>query len=130
MAVEEDELARHQNHTLAGIALKELIAVEEQLYQLARIRFCGSVSKLALGVEGYAGLSGVRYDEAHLRLFGQSHESLVLRIGVQSTRDNVDACERVHGSTVLLALQVHVIEAVLTVQPVHHAALYRLHNNN
>ena len=68
-------------------------------------------------------------DEAHLRLFGQCHESLVLRVWVQGTADHVDACQGIYSLTVFLALKVHMIETVLAVEPVDHTTLDGLYHH-
>lgn len=130
MAVEEDKLTWHDDHTLCRVAAKELIAVEEQLDELAGIRCCRCVAELALRVEVDTSLSGVGDDETHLGLLSQSHKGLILSVWVQSAADDIDTSQGINRLTVLLALEIDVIEAVLTVEPVDHTAVDRLHNNN
>ena len=129
MAVEENQFARHDDETLGGVALKGLIAAVEQLHEFAGITAGGSVAQLARGVEGNACLSGVGDDKAYLRLVGQCLIGPELGIGVQRARDDIDALQCVHGLTVLAALQVDMIETVLTVEPVHHTAFDGLHHH-
>ncbi|CUQ34660.1 Uncharacterised protein [Segatella copri] len=80
VTIEEDQLTWHQDHTLGWVALEELVAVEQELNQLAWIRSCRSICKLARVIECDTSLCSVRDDETHLWLLSQSHESLVLRI--------------------------------------------------
>ena len=63
-------------------------------------------------------------------MLGKCQESLELCVGVEGTADDVYACERVHRLAVFLALQVDVIQAVLPVEPVHHATLDGLNHHN
>lgn len=130
VAVEEDELAGHQDESLRGVAAEGLVATEQQLRQLAGIAAGGFVVELAGGVEGDASLGGVADDEADLGLVGKGHEGLVLGVEVQRAADDVDAVEAVDDLAVQLALQVHVVEAVLAVQPVHHALLDGLYHDH
>ncbi len=37
MAVQEDQLTGHEDHSFGGIAVEELITMEKQLYQFAGI---------------------------------------------------------------------------------------------
>ena len=130
VAIEEDQLTRHQNHTLSWVALEELVAMEQQLYQLTRIRSSRSISKLARIIECDTSLSCVRDDETHLWLLCQSHKGLVLRIWIECTANHVDTLKSIDGLTILLTLKVYMVEAVLTVQPVNHTASQRLNDNN
>lgn len=111
VTVQEDQLTWHQDHTLGWVALEELVAVEQELNQLAWIRSCRSICKLARVIECDTSLCSVRDDETHLWLLSQSHESLVLRIWIQCTADNVDTLQCVDSLAVLLTLKVYVIEA-------------------
>ena len=115
--------------TLGRIAVESLVAAEEELNELARIRRSGSVGELAAVVESDTCLGGVGDDETDLRLLCERHECPVLGVRVQRTRDDVDTLERVHSLAVQTALQVHVIEAVLTVQPLYHTFLDRLNDS-
>ncbi len=47
VTVQEYQFARHQNHTLGWVALEELVAVEQQLNQLARVGCGWSICELA-----------------------------------------------------------------------------------
>ena len=129
MAVEEDKLTGEDDEALGGIAVEGLIAAIEQLYQFAGIRSCRLVLQLAFGVESNAGLCCVGNHKAHLWLLGKSHVGIKLCIGVHTATDNVDALQRVHWLAVLTTLQVHVIQAVLTVQPVNHTTVQGLDND-
>ena len=60
----------------------------------------------------------------------QCHESPVLSIWVQRTADHINALKCVDSLTVLTSLQIDVIQAVLTVEPIHHTTLDRLNYNN
>ena len=130
MAIEEDELARHQDHTLGRVALEVFVAVEEELYQLARVRGSWSICKLARVIECDTCLSGVRDDETHLWLLCQCHKSLVLRIWIQATADDVDALQCIDSLAVLLTLEIDVIKTVLTIEPVYHTLSQWLHYDN
>ena len=130
MTVQEDQLTGEDDQSLCGVAVEGLITTVQQLYQLARIRAGGRILEFACGVEGDTSLRRVRDHEADLRLICQCHEGSVLRIGVQRTADDVDALQRVHGLAVLTTLQVHVIEAVLGIEPVHHTFFNRLYDDN
>ena len=74
VAVEEDELARHDDQTFVLIALEGLEATIEQLGQLTGVRRSGSVSELAVGVESDTGFCSVRDNETDFGLVGQGHE--------------------------------------------------------
>ena len=130
MAVQENQLAGHDDEALLGVAAEGLIAAVQQLNQLAGIAAGRGVAQLAGGVEGNTGLGGVRYHKTYLGLVGQRHEGLVLGVGVQGARNHVDALQTVHSLTVLTALQIHVIQTVLTVQPVYHTALDGLNHHH
>lgn len=104
--------------------------MEEELRQLARVGRSWSVGELARRIECDTGLRSVRDDETNLWLLSKSHESLILRIRIEGAADDVDTSELVYSLTVLTALKVHVIEAVLTVKPVNHAALNWLNDND
>ncbi len=130
VSVEEDQLARHDDKTLARAAVESLVAAVEQLNQLAGVRTCGSVGELARGVEGDTCLGGVRDDEADFWLVSECHESGVLRIGVQRTRDDIDTLQRVHCLTVQTTLQVDMVQAVLPVEPFYHTFVNRLNDND
>ena len=130
VTVQENQLTWHQDHTLGWVALEELVTVEQELNQLAWIRSCRSICKLARVIECDTSLCSVRDDETHLWLLSQSHESLVLRIWIQCTADNVDTLQGVDSLAVLLTLKVYVIEAVLTVQPVNHTTSQWLNYND
>ena len=130
MAVEEDELAWHKDHTLRRVAIEVLVAVEEQLHELAGIRCGRSIGELAGVIEVDACLCGVGNDETHLWLLCQSHECLVLCVWIECAADNVYAGQRVYGLTVLFTLKIYVVEAVLAVEPVNHATVNRLNNDN
>ena len=130
MAVQEYQLAGEDDEPLRHVAVKRLVASVQQLHQFAGITAGGRILQFATGVEGDARLGGVRYHEAHLRLVGQRHEGRVLRVGVQCAAYHVYALYRVHGLTVLAALQVDVVQAVLPVQHVHHTLLDGLHHHH
>ena len=60
VTVQENQLTRHQDHTLGRIALEELVTVEQQLNQLTWVRSCRSICKLARVVERNTCLCCVR----------------------------------------------------------------------
>ncbi len=130
MAVQEDEFTGEDDEALRGVAVEGLVAAVEQLYQFAGVAAGGSVIQFAGGVEGNAGLGGVRNDEANLWLVGQCHVGLVLSVGVQTAADDVDTLQRVDGLAVLTTLQVHVVQAVLTIQPLNHTLSQRLYDDD
>ena len=130
VTVQENQLTRHQNHTLSWITLEELIAMEQQLNQLTWIRCSRSICKLASVIECNTSLRCIRDDETHLWLLSQSHECLVLRIWIQCTADYIDTLQCIDSLAVLLTLKVYVIEAVLTVQPVNHTTSQWLNYND
>ena len=129
VSVQENQLARHEYKSLRRIAVEGLIAAEQQLNQLARIGRSRSVGELAAVVEGDTCLGGVGDDETNLRLLCESHERPVLGVRVQRTRDNINTLQTVHCLTVQTALQINVIQAVLTVEPLYHTFLDRLNNS-
>ena len=104
--------------------------MEEQLHQFARIGRGRSVGKLASIIKSNACLGGVGNHETNLGLLGKCHEGLILRVGVEGTADDINACECVYRLTVLPALQVDMVEAVLSVKPVYHAAFDGLHHDH
>ena len=126
VTVQEYELAGEDNQALGGITVEGLVAAIEQLHELARIAAGRSIFELARRVEGDTGLCGVGDDEANLGLVSQGHEGSVLRIGVQGAADDVDALQGVHGLAILTSLQVDVVQAVLTVEPLGHTSFNRL----
>ena len=130
VSVEEDQLAGHDNQTFSGVSIEGLETTVEQLHQLTRIAAGRLVRELASIIKGDTGLCGVRDYKANLRLLGQCHEGCVLRVGVQCPADNIDAFEGVHGLTVDSSLQVHMVQAVLPVQPIYHSFLYWLHHHD
>jgi len=130
MTVQEDQFTGEDDQSLRHVTAERLVTAVEQLHQFAGIRRGGRVLQLTRGVEGDARLRGVGDHETDLGLVGQCHEGGVLRIGVQGPADHVDALQRVYGLTVLAALQVHVVEAVLTVQHIGHALLDGLHHDD
>ena len=130
MAIEEDKLAGEDDETLGGVTVKGLPTAIEQLDEFARIAAGGFVIELARRIESDTCLSSVRDDETNLRLVGQRHESIVLRVGVQRATDDVDALQGVDGLTVLTTLQVNMIQTVLTVQPVDHTLVDGLYDDN
>ena len=95
----------------------------EQLGELAGIRRCRSVGKLACRVEGYSGLGGIGNHETYFRLLREGHVGGEIGIGVDAPGDDVDKVHAVHGLPVQEALEVEVIEAVLLVEPFDHAFL-------
>ena len=130
LAVLEDEFARENDESLVRSTLEVLVAMVQQLRQLAGIGRGGSVVKLAGRVEGDARLGRVGDDEAHLRLLGELQVTLEVLIGAQAPADDVDQVHAVHGLPVLQALQVQVIQAVLLVEPADHALLDGLDNDH
>ena len=60
----------------------------------------------------------------------QSHESLMLCVGVEGTADGINTCQRVDWLTIFFSLQIQVIEAILSVEPVNHAVFNRLNYND
>ena len=130
VSVEENQLAGHEDKSLGGAAVEGLVAAVEQLHKFARVCACRCVGELARGVKGDTRLGGVRDDEADVGLLCQCHESGVLRIGVEGAGDHIDTLQRVHGLAVEATLQVHVVEAVLSVEPLYHAFVNRLYHYN
>ena len=126
VTVQEDKLARHDDKTLLRITIKELVAVEQQLNQLAWVAAGRSICKLALVVESDTSLCSVRDYEANLRLLCQSHVSQILCVRVDGTADNIDTLKAIYSLAIETTLKVYVIEAVLTIEPIYHTALNRL----
>jgi hypothetical protein len=93
MAIEEDQLARHDDKALLRIALEGLETTIEELGELARIRRSRSIGELACVIECDTSLSGVRDHEANLRLLSKSHEGCILAIRVKSTADDINTVE-------------------------------------
>ena len=102
----------------------------EQLGQLARIRRGGCIGQLAGRIKGDACFCGVADDETNLWLFRQCHECLILAVRIEGATDAVDACERVHFLAIQTTLQIDVVESVLTVEPIHHAAFDGLNHHH
>ena len=130
MAVEEDELARHDDQALLRVTVEGLETAIKQLHKLAGIAACGSITELAGVIESNAGLRGVGDDETNLGLLSECHVGCILAVGIQSTADDVDAFQRVHCLTIQTSLKVHMVQAVLTVEPVNHAALDGLYDDD
>ena len=130
VTVQENKLTGEDDESLRGVTVESLPAAVQQLHQLTGIRTGGFVLQLAGGVKSDTCFGGVRNHEANLRLVSQSHEGIILGVGVQCAADNVDALQGVHGLTVLAALQVDVVQAVLTVQPLYHTLVDRLYDND
>ena len=130
VSVQENQLARHDDEAFLRVAAESLEAAVEQLCQFARIARCGRVAQFAGRVERDARLGGVGDDETDLGLVCQSHERCVLCVRVQRAADHVDTVHAVHGLAVLTTLQVHVVQAILAVQPFCHTFLDRLNHYN
>ena len=128
VTVQENQLARHKDQTFLRIAVECFVATEEQLNELARISRCRGIREFAGIIKRDSGLGGVRNHETDLRLVGKSHEGCVLAVRIQRTADHVNTLERVDCLAIQTALQIHVIEAVLTVEPLHHSFVNRLNN--
>ena len=130
MSVEEYQLAWHDDESLGWVTLEILISVVQQLNELAWVRACRSICELALVIEGDTGLSSVGYDKSDFWLLGKCHVSLVLCVWVKGAADDVDTLKAVYGLSVETALEVYMVEAVLTIEPVYHTSFYRLYDNN
>ena len=130
VSVEEDQLTRHEDKTFGRVAVEGLVATEQQLHQFAGISRSRCVCEFASRVECDTCLRGVGDDKTDLRLLCQCHVCPVLGIGVQGTTDNIDTLQRVDRLTFQTTLQVHMIQAVLTVEPLHHTFVNRLNHNH
>ena len=130
LAVFEDELAGEDDKALVCGAFEILEAVIEKLGELAGIAACGLVGELAGGIEGDAGLGGVGNHKTDFGLFGKFEVSLKVLVGVEAAGNHVNEVQAVHGLTVLKALEVEVIEAVLLVEPAYHTFLDGLDNHH
>ena len=130
MSVEEDQLARHDDEALLGVAIEGLEATEEELCELAGIRRSWSIGELAVGIKSDTSLGGVGDDETDVRLIGQSHECSILAVWIEGAADDIHTVEGINGLAVLTALQVDVIEAVLAIEPLHHTTFDWLNDNN
>jgi hypothetical protein len=128
VSVQEDQLTWEDDQTLGLVAVECLIATIEQLYQLAGIRRSRGILQFAGRIEGDTSLSGVRNHEADFGLIGQCHESSVLCVRIQCATNHVDTLQGVYGLTVLAALQVYVVKAILGVEPVYHTSFDRLYD--
>ena len=100
------------------------------MYEFARIRRSRCVGKLAGIIKGDTCLSGVRDDETDFRLLCERHECPVLRIRVQSARDNVNTLKAIYCLTVQTTLEVHMIQAILTIEPFYHTFFNRLNDSH
>ena len=129
-AVFEDKLAREKDEALVPGAFEILETVIQQLRELAGIGAGGLVGKFAGRVEGDACLGGIGNYKADFRLFGQLEVLLKLSIGVQSAGNHVNQVHAVHRLSVLEPLKIQVIEAVLFVEPFHHALLDGLNHHH
>ena len=130
MPIEENQFTRHDNHSFVGGSMEILVTVEQELNQLAGIAGCRLVCKLAGFIKGNTSFSGVGNDKSHLGLLCQSHESLMLCVGVEGTADSINTCQRVDWLTIFFSLQIQMIEAILSVEPVNHAVFNRLNYND
>ena len=130
VSIEEDEFAGHEDKTFGRVAVECLVAAEEKLHEFTRIRRSRSVGELTAVIEGDTCLGSIGDDEADLRLLSERHESPILGVGVQRTRDDIDTLEAVNSLTVQTALQVDMIQAVLTVEPLHHSFVNRLNDSH
>ena len=98
--------------------------------QLARIGRCGSVAELAIRVEGDAGFRCIGYYETYFGLVGKRHEGCILRVWIQCAADAVDTRQTIDSFTVQAALQIDVVETILTIQPFCHTSFYGLNHYN
>ena len=130
MTVEEDQFTGEDDKSFGLVTVEGLVTTVEQLHELAGIAAGGRIFELTVGVEGNAGLSGVRDHETYLGLVGQCHEGGILGVRVQRTADDIDTLQGVYGLAVLTTLQVHMVETVLSIEPVDHSFLDRLYNND
>ena len=130
MTVQEDQLAGHDDESFGWVPVEGLETTVEQLHQFTRITAGGLVMELTRVIKGDTRLCGVRDHKANLGLLGQCHKGRVLRIGVQCPADHIDTFEGVHGFAVHSSLKVHMIQTVLTVQPVNHSSLDGLHHHH
>ena len=130
LAVFEDELAGEDDEALVLCAVEVLETVVQELGELSGIGAGGLVVKLACGVEGDAGLGGVGNHEADFGLLGEFEVGLEIGIGVDTAGDDVDEVDAVYGLSVLEALEVQMVEAVLLVEPLDHTLLDGLDYNH
>ena len=129
VSIQEYQLTRHDNQALISSTIERLEATIKQLREFARIRRSRCIGEFAGRIKCDASLSGVRDDKTNLRLFCQCHESLILAVWIKGTTDAVNASEGIHLFTIQSSLQIDVIEAILTIEPIHHTLLDRLHNH-
>ena len=108
-AVLKNQLAGEDYETFALVALEILVTVIQQLGQLAGIGACGSVGKLAGGIERDAGLGGIGDHETHLGLLCKGQICLEIFVGVEASGHHIYQIHTVHRLAVLQALEVEVI---------------------
>ena len=120
VAVFEDKLAGHDDEAFVSCSVEGFESAVEELCELAGIRCGGAVVELAFGIEGDAGFGGVGDDEAHFGLVGQREEGVELGEGAETAADHVDTGEGVDHFAVETALEVYMVEVVLTLEKLHH----------
>ena len=128
MSVQENQFTRHDDQSLVSSTVECLETAIEQLRQLARIRRSRCIGQLARRVKSDTGFSGVGNDKTNLWLVCQCHESLILAIRIECTANAVDASERIHLLSVQATLQIDMVEAILTIEPIHHTVFDRLNH--
>ena len=119
----EDELAGEDDKALVLGALEVLETVIQELGELAGIAAGGFVLQLASRVKGDTGLRGVGNHKADFRLLGQGQVGAKVLVRVQAAGDDVNQVHAIHGLAVLQTLQIQVVQAILLVEPAHHAFL-------
>jgi hypothetical protein len=130
VTVLEDKLAGHDDEALVGSAVECLVTTIQELGELAGIRSGRTVRELAGVIVGDTGLGGVGDHETHLGLVGQCEECVGLGEGAETAADYVNAGERIDHFAIETALEVHVVEAVLTLEKLHHECVGgTLHND-
>ena len=130
LAVLEYQLAREDDESLGHVSLEILVPVVQELGELAGIREGWLVVQLAIGIKGNSGLGGVGDDEAHLGLLGELEVFLEFAVGVESPADHVDHVHAVDTLTLVKALEIKMIEAILLVKHVHHSFLDGLYDHD
>ena len=130
MSIAEDQLTGQDDESLLGVAVETSVAAIEQLREFGRIGGGRCVAQFARIVEGDTGLGGVGDDKAHLGLLGQSHECVVLCIGIQRAADAADTLAGVYLLVAFQSEQVDMVEAVLCAQRLDMVALAWLYDDD
>ena len=97
LAVFKDQLAGEEDQAAGFVTLEMLVAVIQELGQLARIGSGRTVVELAGRIEGDAGFGRIRDDETDFGLLGQFAISVEISVGIQAAGDDVDQIDAVNG---------------------------------